>query len=88
MAQIQPIVKQLIVGMLNAGEPGAGDKIASLLDSVNVPEPAAVEGANEAQEPAEAASTEEPPMEGAKLAPDGNYYVPQGEGWARVEMNA
>jgi hypothetical protein len=29
---------------------------------------------------------DEPPMEGAQRASDGNWYVPQGEGWARVEM--
>ena len=81
VAQIQPIVKQLIIGMLNAGEPGAGDKVAPLLDSINVPEPAAVEAPIEAQEPANEAAgdqweQEKPPMEGAQKAPDGNWYLP------------
>jgi hypothetical protein len=69
--QIQPIVKQLIVGMLNAGEPGKGDEFAAQLD--NMPAPVV-----------------EPPIEGAKQAPDGKWYVPdpnrQGK-YLRVEGN-
>jgi hypothetical protein len=41
--QIQPVVTQMIVGMLNAGEPGSGDKLRPMLEKIKIepqPQPA------------------------------------------------
>ncbi len=49
--QIQPIVQQLIVGMLNAGEPGAGDALAEKIAQaapIVIPNQQSLEGQQEA----------------------------------------
>jgi hypothetical protein len=87
--QIQPLVKQIIRGMLNAGEPGMGD-LAHL--------PGTHEGGTpiEPLEPGEGAKPNgkaspgpgAPPIPGAMLAPDGNHYLKVGGQHYRVEQPA
>ena len=86
MEQIQPIVKQLVMGMLKAGEPADIDELAppGPHEGGTPIEPESEEGVPEPSEPME----EEAPVEGAEKAPDGSWYVKQGNGYARVEMNA
>lgn len=57
--QIEPLVKQLVRGMLNAGEPGAGD---------NEPLTGHSEGGTPLPD-------ENAPVPGAQQAPDGKWYV-------------
>lgn len=79
--QIQPIVEQLVRGMLNAGEPGAGDAVhlpgpheggtsAGIQDNEDEGEEKGIEQQESNNE------NETPPVEGAKKAPDGQWYVP------------
>ncbi len=84
--QIQPIIKQIVRGMLNAGEPGAGEL---------EPLPGPHEGGTpiEPPEPGEADLTNggaangqgKPPVPGAQLAPDGRHYVKLNGQYHRVE---
>jgi hypothetical protein len=74
--QIQPMVKQLVRGMLNAGEPGAGE--IELKGPHEGGTPAGGENLmGEAPNGHESGLNEgeEPPVEGAKRAPDGQWYV-------------
>jgi len=70
--QIQPVLKQLIQGMLANGE---------LLDAKGPHEGGTPVGLTNDQE-----QTPEGMPDGATKAADGQYYVKQGDGWARVEM--
>lgn len=82
--QLQPVIKQMIVGMLRAGEPGDVNEFEEMPeDEVG---PGLGEGGTptEANEPIE--DDEEPPVEGARKARDGNWYVEQDGGFARVDM--
>ncbi len=84
--QIQPLVKQIVRGMLNAGEPGSGE-----LEHLPGPH----EGGTpiEPSEPGEGDLTngqagngqQQPPVPGATLAPDGNHYVKLNGQYHRVE---
>lgn len=77
--QIQPIVRQLLKGMLQQGEPiefnNEFEEIETGLGDGGTP--------TEANEPTD----EEPPMEGARKARDGNWYVEnENGGFSRVDM--
>jgi hypothetical protein len=86
MEQIQPLIKQIVRGMLNAGNPGDGE-----LEHLPGPH----EGGTpiEPPEPGEGGETNgeaalgqgEPPIPGAQLAPDGKHYVKIGDQFHRVE---
>lgn len=84
--QIQPIVAQLVKGILNAGEPGSGDNVGTKTADELAEEQNKMNGGNE-EEAIEGEAEEQPPMEGAKRAPDGRWYVknPDG-GYSRVEL--
>lgn len=85
--QIQPIIKQLLQGMIQNGElnmhdlpgPHEGGTVAQ------IPSGEEGEGGGE-MTPPEPPGEEEPPVEGARKAPDGRWYVKQGNGYAMVEM--
>lgn len=87
--QIQPIVRQLLQGMLNAGEPGnehviPHKTVADIAAENTALEPP--EAAGEGTQP-QAPVEEEPPVKGAKKAPDGHWYVGNAkEGFQRVEI--
>lgn len=77
--QLQPVLRELLEGMMNNGELSFGNipektvgDIATERRALEPPEPAGEEGS-------------EPPMEGAKQAPDGHWYVPTETGYSRVE---
>lgn len=97
--QIQPLVAQLVRGMMEAGEPGSGESVGTRSTAQMAQERSLLEGSdgeggqeNASPEPSgeagEASPEEEqPPIEGAKLAPDGNYYVKHDDGsYSRVDM--
>ena len=85
MEQIQPVIKQLLRGMLEAGEFGAG----------NIDLPGPHEGGTpiEPPEPGEGEITNgapsngagKPPIPGAMMAPDGKHYVKLNGQYHRVE---
>jgi len=73
--QVQPVIKELIQGMLANGEIGPG------IGNGGTPiEP--VEGEEVGNE------EEGAPIPGARKAPDGNHYVQHGQQFYRVEKNA
>lgn len=74
--QIQPILQQLLRGMMEAGEPGSSNGI-DLQPKRPLPvEPTGgKEGAEAGGEP-EAPEGAEPPVDGAKQAGDGLWYLP------------
>lgn len=80
--QIQPVLKQLLAGMVANGElvynaPEIGNGGTPLQ-----PQEQDVQGMQDQEQPAE----NEPPVEGAQLAPDGAWYVENPEGgYMRVE---
>lgn len=82
--QIQPVVKQLLMDMLRAGD----------LNTEIMPGPHEGGTPNEFDEEGnspvdgETLDDEQPPMEGAQKAKDGNYYVQQDGKWFMVDMNA
>jgi hypothetical protein len=86
---IQPVVKQLLIDMLRAGGPGEFDRLASQIQNSPVPLPESagdgeIAGASEGAE-------DQPPIPGARLAPDGHHYIadPNRPGkFLRVEKNA
>ena len=84
--QIQPLVAQLVRGMMEAGEPGSGENVgtrsaAELAQERSLLNGGEGEGGQQQINPepsgeAGGASEEQPPEglpEGAKRAPDGNY---------------
>jgi hypothetical protein len=82
---------QRMKDILNTAKDGSGidPRLNPILDQLisgmkQIGEPDAREALKQAET---IEDDDEPPMEGAQRAPDGNWYVPQGEGWARVEMN-
>jgi hypothetical protein len=83
--QIQPLVKQIVRGMLNAGEPGAGE-LEHLPGPheggtpIEPPEPGEEGNAN-----GEPSQPRQPPIPGATLAPDGKHYLKIGNQYHRVE---
>ncbi len=79
--QIEPVVRQLLQGMLNAGEPGQ----EHVIPRKTVDDHAAERAALEPSEAPEGPTDEQPPMEGAKRASDGQWYVKQGGQYHRVE---
>lgn len=85
--QIQPIVAQLLSGMMDNGEP-TGNNIRTrsvqelAAEKATLEPPEGQEGATPA-----APDDEEPPMDGAEKAPDGAWYIKQGDGFARVEAH-
>ena len=85
LEQIQPVLKQLLRGMINAGELRE--------DAIVFPdEPPGMDDGGTAPEFDEEGNRpkieedEEPPMEGAQKAPDGNWYVQNENGWNRIDM--
>ena len=88
--QIQPIVQQLLEGMMNAGEPSSGNipiksaqDIAREKQLMEPPQSPANGNGASAPEPQD----EEPPVEGAQKAPDNNWYVQNPEGgYSRVDV--
>lgn len=78
--QIQPVVQQLLRGMMEAGEPGSSEGV-DLRPKRPLPVAptgganGAEGGENEAAEP-EGGEEEEPPVDGAKKAQDGRWYIP------------
>lgn len=72
--QIQPVVKQLLQGMLRNGEPSDIDEINKGLG----------EGGGTPTEASEQ-TDDEPPVEGARKAKDGKWYVEQEGRWFRVD---
>src|ERR1019366_3956500 len=86
MEQIQPLIKQIVRGMLNAGNPGDGEL-------EHLPGPHVGGTPVEPPEPGEGGETNggpalgqgEPPIPGAQLAPDGKHYVKIGDQFHRVE---
>lgn len=81
--QIQPVVAQLMRGMLNANEPGSGDKIAEHSLDKLASEQAALSGTE-----AGIAGGENPPVPGARKAADGNFYTHINGKYHKVEMAA
>jgi len=82
--QIQPLVKQIIQGMLNAGEPGSG-ALAHLPGPHEGGTPIALPDGSEGQEGANgngaAQQTDSlPDVPGSRLGPDGKHYVPGANG--------
>lgn len=75
--QIQPIVKQLLQGMLNAGEPSDIKEIEK--DPMN----GGITG--EELEEQEIEDDNEPPIEGARKAKDGKWYIQNENGWNVVQ---
>lgn len=81
--QIQPVVKQLLREMLRDGD---------LDNQIRLPGPheggTPVEEDEEGNSPVDGETLDnEPPMEGAQLAKDGNWYVKQDDGWYRVDAD-
>lgn len=87
--QIQPLIKQIVRGMLNAGNPGDGE-LAHLPGPheggtpVEPPEPGDDAGTNGAPP----AGQEQPPIPGAVKAPDGKHYIKIGGQYHRVDKAA
>src|SRR5216684_902806 len=73
--QIQPIVQMLVRGMLNAGEPGAGEEIGIKTAAELAAEQASLQASNGQGKPNGKGTEEQPPIEGARKAKDGNYYI-------------
>ena len=98
--QIQPLVQQLVRGMMNAGEPGSGENVGTRSAAELAQERSLLNGGEGIPEGQEAnpepsgeaggASEEQPPEglpPGAKLAKDGNYYVKHDDGsYSRVDQ--
>ncbi len=81
--QIQPVLRELLQGMIQNGELiGAGINEGGTHLAGNEPD---VEEGEMQPEPQEQDSIPEVP--GSRLAPDGQHYVKQGNGYARVDLN-
>lgn len=84
---IRPIVQQLLQGMMQNGELHIGAAPHQGGTPIQLP-PEMGEGEGEGETAnGEPPQEEQPPMEGARKAPDGDWYVPHEGGYARVEMN-
>lgn len=70
---IAPVVQSLLIGMLNAGEPGAGDRMAEAIRTAPLPPQETNGGASNGATGAN--GREEPPMPGARKAGDGMWYL-------------
>lgn len=74
--EIKPIIDQLVQGMIIAGEPPSGG--LGEVEPVEQSDPALANG--------KAPEGEQPPVPGARKAPDGNFYVDDGQGgYLKVE---
>jgi hypothetical protein len=85
--QIEPVLKQLLMQMMQTGDPG---KVGPGLSEGGTPIEPPEQGAD-APIPGEAPlepESEEPPVEGARKAPDGQWYIKHGPKFMRVEQQA
>lgn len=80
--QIEPVVRQLLQGMIAAGEIGAAPHKGGT--PIKLPDPAMGSGEGETAN-VEPPDEEQPPMPGARRASDGAWYVQHDGGYARVE---
>jgi Phage P22-like portal protein len=85
VSQIQPVVAQLLKGMLNAHEPGSGDRIGEHGIDTLAAEQQALQGGNEPEGVSGEDDGEAPPIPGARKALDGKFYVKIGGQHHRIE---
>lgn len=85
VSQIQPVVAQLLKGMLNAHEPGSGDRIGEHGIDTLAAEQQALQGGNEPEGVSGEDDGEAPPMSGARKALDGHHYLKVGGQYHRIE---
>ena len=85
LEQIQPVLKQLLRGMINAGELRE-DAIVFPDEPPGMDEEGTAPEFDEEGNRPEINDEEEPPVEGAQRAPDGNWYVQQEGQWFRVDQ--
>ena len=83
--QIQPVVKQLLKGMLRNGEPSDTDEIGPGPQEGGTVNEFDEEGNSPVAGETLEMNDDEPPMEGARKAKDRNWYIQQDNGWFRVD---
>jgi hypothetical protein len=83
--QIQPLIKQIVRGMLNAGNPGEGEQHLPGPHEGGTPIEPPELGEGEKVNGKAPKAPVKPPIPGAQLAPDGKHYVKINGQYHRVE---